>query len=94
MKTRVFPAAKTEDMKDYIKPTRRDFDPDLYIFHAGINDLSLDKPDAEIAADIINVAEPLKSTHGDDTLSARLSRLDCNMYGGGLVLMNKCLVKN
>ena len=93
MKTRVFPAAKTEDMKDYIKPTRRDFDPDLYIFHAGTNDFSLDQPDAEIAV-IINVAEPLKSTHGNDTVSARLSRLDCNMYRGGLVLMNKCLVKN
>ena len=83
MKTRVFPAAETEDMKDYINPTRRDFDPDLYIFHAGTNDLSLDKPDAEIAADIINVAEPLKSTHGNNTVSARLFRLDCNMYGGG-----------
>ena len=44
-------------MKDYIKLTKCDFDPDLYIFHAGTNDLFLDKPDAQITTDIINVAE-------------------------------------
>ena len=65
MKTRVFPAAKTKDIKDYIKPTKRHFDPDLYIFHAGTNDISLYKPDAEITTDIINVAESLKSTHSN-----------------------------
>ena len=59
VKTRVCPAAKTEDVKDYIKPTKRDFDPDLYIFHAGTNDLYLDKPDAEIATDIMIVVESL-----------------------------------
>ena len=47
-------------MKDYIKPTKRDFDPDLYIFHAGTNYLSLDKLEAEIVTDIINVQESLK----------------------------------
>ena len=59
VKTRVCPAAKTEDVKDYIKTTKRDFDPDLYIFHAGTNDLYLDKPDAEIATDIMIVVESL-----------------------------------
>ena len=63
-------------MKDYIKPTKRDFDPDLYIFHAGTNDLSLDKPDAEIATDIINVAESLKSTHSNVAISAIVPRAD------------------
>ena len=37
LKTRVFLAAKREGMKDYIKLTKRDFDPDLCIFHAGTN---------------------------------------------------------
>ena len=37
LKTRVFPAAKREGVKDYIKLTKRDFDPDLCIFHAGNN---------------------------------------------------------
>ena len=63
-------------MKDYIKPTKRDFDPDLYIFHAGTNDLSLDKPDAEVATDIINVSESLKSTHSNIAVSAIVPRVD------------------
>ena len=29
-------------MEDYTKTTKRDFNPDLYMLHAGINDLSLD----------------------------------------------------
>ena len=76
VKTTVFPAAKTKDMKDYIKPTKRDFDPDLYIFHAGTNDLSLDKPDAEISTDIINVAESLQSTHTNVAVSAIVPHAD------------------
>ena len=63
MKTKDFPAAKTEDMEDYIKPTKCGFGMDFYIFHAGTTDLSLDKHDVEIATDIINVAESLKPTH-------------------------------
>ena len=42
VKVRAFSSAKTTDMKDYTKPTKRDFNPDLYILHVGINDLSLD----------------------------------------------------
>ena len=65
-----------EDMKNYIKPTKHDFDPNLYIFHAGTNDLSLDKLDAEIATDIINVAESLKSTHSKLAVLAIVPRVD------------------
>ena len=90
VKTRVFPAAKTKDMKDYIKPTKRDFDPDLYIFHAGTNDLSLDKPDAEIATDITNVAESLKSTHSNVAVSAIVPRADD--FKEKAAEVNKCLV--
>ena len=56
-------------MKDYIKPTKRDFDIDFYIFHTGTSDLSLAKYNAEIATDIINVAESLKSTHSNIVVS-------------------------
>ena len=90
VKTRVFPAAKTKDMKDYIKPTKRDFDPDLYIFHAGTNDLSLDKPDAEIATDIISVAESLKSTHTNVAISAIVPRADD--FKEKAAEVNKCLI--
>ena len=39
----VFPAAKTDGMKDDIKSIKRDFNPDLYILHTGTNDLSSKK---------------------------------------------------
>ena len=90
VKTRVFPAAKTEDMKNYIKPTKPDFDPDLYIFHAGTNDFSLNKLDAEIAAGIISVAESLKSTHSNVAVSAIVPRAD-NLKEKAAEI-NKCLV--
>ena len=89
-KARVFPAGKTEDIKDYVKPTKRDFDPDLYISHAGTNDHSLDKPDAEIATDIINVVESLKSTHGNVAVSAIVPSAD--NFKEKAAEVNKCLV--
>ena len=39
VKVRPFSSAKTIDMEDYTKPTKRDFNPDLYILHVGTNDL-------------------------------------------------------
>ena len=35
VKVRPFSSAKTIDMEDYTKPTKRDFNPDLYILHVG-----------------------------------------------------------
>ena len=84
------PAAKTEDVKDYIKPTKRDFDPVLYIFHAGTNDVYLDKPDAEITADIMIVVESLKSTHSNVAVSAIVPRAD--NFKEKAAEANKCLV--
>ena len=40
VKVRPFLSAKTIDMLDYIKPTKRDFNPDVYLLHVGTNDLS------------------------------------------------------
>ena len=37
MKVRPFSSAKTEDMHDYIRPTKRDFDPNIFILHVGTN---------------------------------------------------------
>ena len=61
-------------MKD-TKPKKPDFDPDLYVLHAGTNELSLDKPDVEIATDI-NVAESLKLTHSNVAVSVIVPRVD------------------
>ena len=42
IKARPFSSPKTIEMEDYTKPTKRDFNPDLYMLHVGTNDLSLD----------------------------------------------------
>ena len=41
VKVKPFSSAKPIDIEDHTKPTKRDFNPDLYILHAGTNDLSL-----------------------------------------------------
>ena len=42
VKVRPFLSAKNYRYGDYIKPTKRHFNSDLYILHVGTNDLSLD----------------------------------------------------
>ena len=60
VKVRPFPLAKTIDMVDYIKPTQRDFNPDVYLLHVGANDLSSKKFPEQISLDILNLANSLK----------------------------------
>ena len=48
-----FSLAKTVDMQDYIKPTKREFDPSLYLLHVGTNDLSLEDTPETISKRII-----------------------------------------
>ena len=52
-KTRPFTAAKTIDMYDYLKPTQRDFKPEIFVSHVGTNDLSLKKLPKEISEDTV-----------------------------------------
>ena len=40
VKIKPFTSAEIIDMEDYAKPIKRDFNPDLYILHVGINNLS------------------------------------------------------
>ena len=58
-KVRTFSSAKTIDMEDYTKPTKRDFNPDLYILHVRKNDLSLDDRPEVISSHIIDIAKSL-----------------------------------
>ena len=51
VKTRPFSRVKTIDMYDYIKPTQRDFKPEIFILHVGTNDLPLNKSPKEISED-------------------------------------------
>ena len=61
MKVRPFLSAKTTDMLDYIKPTKRDFNPDVYLLHVGTNDLSSNMSPEQISMDILNLANSLKT---------------------------------
>ena len=59
VKVRPFSSEKTIDMEDYTKPTKRDFNPDLYIIHVRTNDLSLDDTLKVISSRIIDTAKSL-----------------------------------
>ena len=61
VKARPFSTAKTIDMYDYIKPTQRDFKPEIFILHVGTNDLPLNESLKEISEDIVTLAESMKS---------------------------------
>ena len=59
VKVRSSSSAKAIDMEDCTKPTKRDFNLDLYILHVGKNDLSLDDNPEVISGRIIdNVKSP------------------------------------
>ena len=59
VKVRPFSSAKTIGMEDYTKPTKREFNPELYILHAGTNDLSLDDTSEVRSSHIIDTAKSL-----------------------------------
>ena len=59
VKVRPFSSAKTIDLEDYTKPTKREFNPELYILHAGTNDLSLDDTSEVRSSHIIDTAKSL-----------------------------------
>ena len=76
VKVRPFSSAKTVDMEDYIKPTKRDFTPKLCVLHVGTNDLPLDDSPNEIAERILNTAESLKSENTELIISNVVPRGD------------------
>ena len=59
VKVRPFSSAKKISMEDYTKPTKRDFNQDLYILHIGTNDLSLDDMPEVISSRITDNAKSL-----------------------------------
>ena len=69
VKVRPFSSAKTVDVQDHIKPTKRDFDPLLYLLHVGTNDLSLEDTPEAISKRIIATAESLKKERNEVAIS-------------------------
>ena len=61
-------------MEDYTKPTKRDFNQDLYILHVGTNDLSLDVMQEVISSCIIDTAKSLMTEKNKLIISNSVSR--------------------
>ena len=78
VKVRPFLSAKTIDMVDYIKPTQRDFNPDVYLLHVGTNDLFSNKSHEQISLDILNLANSLKLDKSTVIVSSIVPRNDKN----------------
>ena len=63
-------------MYDYIKPTQRDFKPEMFILHVGTNDLPLNKSPKEISEDIVTLAESMKTENNKIIVSSIVCRAD------------------
>ena len=79
VKVRPFLSAKTIDMLDYIKPTKRDFNPDVYLLHVGTNDLFPNKSPEQISMDILNLANSLRLDNNTVIVSSIVLRDDENL---------------
>ena len=78
VKVRPFLSAKTIDVLDYIKPSKRDFNPDVYLLHVGTNSLSSNKSPEQISMDILNLANSLKLDNNTVIVSSIVPRNDEN----------------
>ena len=76
VKVRPFVTAKTDDMYDHIKPTQRNFQPNVYISHVGTNDLPTDMTPEEISKKIITFSKHLKSEDNEVVVSGIVPRGD------------------
>ena len=56
VKVRPFSSAATEDMRYYLKPIKQDFDPNIFIFRVGTNNLSTNDSSEMIADKIVEAA--------------------------------------
>ena len=76
VKKRDFSSAKISCMKDYIKSTLRQLDPEHVILHVCTNNLILPLPPKEIADGIIDLAKSMKTDNRNITISTIISRGD------------------
>ena len=90
VKIRPFSSTKTSDMEYCIAPTKRDFDPGIYILHVVTNDLTLNDTPEEITELIVNIATTLKTENNTVVISNIVPRGDSKKEKAGLV--NKLLV--
>ena len=97
MKVRPLSSARTVDMQVYIKSTKCDFDPSLYLLHVGTNDLLLEDTPEAISKRIIATAESLKKEHDEVAISDIVARGDDLKKKGKTlsnILIEECKRKN
>ena len=85
VKVKPFSSAKTINMEDYTKPTKRNFKPDLHILHAGTNDLSLDDTPEVISSCIIDIGKSLMTEKNKIIISNIIPRGDKNKEKGKIL---------
>ena len=66
------------DMSDYIKPTKNDFNPFIYVLHVGTNDLTLSDTPEQIAEHIFDIVNSLKTESNTVIVSNIVPRGDKN----------------
>ena len=76
VKVRPFSSAETSDVEYYITPTKRDFDPGIYILHVGTNYLTLEDTPEEITEQIVNIVTSLKIENNSVVISNIVPRGD------------------
>ena len=74
VKKRDFSSTKIPCMKDYIKPTLRELDPEHVILHVGTNNRNSPLPPKEIADGIIDLAKSMKTDNRNITISTIIPR--------------------
>ena len=84
-------------MQDYIKPTKRDFEPSLYLLHVGNNDLLLEETPKAMSERIIATAENLKKERNEVAILNIPPRRDEVKEKGKILsnfLIEECKIKN
>ena len=76
VKTRPFSTSKAIYIYDSIKPTQRDFKPEMFVLHVGTNDLPLNKSPKEISEDILTLAESMKTENNKNIVSSIVCCVD------------------
>ena len=63
-------------MHNYLKPTKRDFDRNIFILHDGTNNLSTNNSPEMIADKIVETAQSLNTEDNNFILSVIVPRVD------------------
>ena len=90
---RQFSGSKVSCLKDYVKPSIRENNPDHIILHVGTNDVLSEKIPQVIAQSIVDLAKTVANDNFQVTVSSIVPRNDQwskKVYDVNKVLLNLC----